>query len=144
MFMCLFVYLLTPGPWTRAPTTFSNDYFRLLLEDTWTEKKWNGPKQYENKAKDLMMLETDLALVRDPEFKKYVQLYAKDEKVFFQDFAAAFSKLLELGVKFPASSASTSSASGSSSASNAFSFQNGTLVTIGFVSAVLSGLVGGK
>jgi cytochrome c peroxidase len=30
-----------------------------------------------------------------------VELYAKDEDLFFKDFAAAFSKLLELGVSFP-------------------------------------------
>lgn len=41
-----------------------------------------------------------MALLQDAEFKKYVQLYAKDEELFFSDFAAAFSKLLELGVKF--------------------------------------------
>ena len=33
------------GPWTRAPTTFSNEYYRELLENTWTVKKWSGPKQ---------------------------------------------------------------------------------------------------
>ena len=33
-------------------------------------------------------------------FKKYVDLYAKDEAKFFEDFAAAFKKLLELGVYF--------------------------------------------
>jgi hypothetical protein len=34
------------GPWTRAPTTFSNLYFKELLENKWTEKKWNGPRQF--------------------------------------------------------------------------------------------------
>ena len=33
---------------------------------------------------------------------RYVDLYAKDEAKFFADFAAAFSKMLELGVEFPA------------------------------------------
>ena len=39
------------GPWTFAETTFSNEYFRLLLEETWTLKtthngrKWKGPDQ---------------------------------------------------------------------------------------------------
>ena len=42
-----------------------------------------------------------MVLLSDPEFKKYTQLYAEDKKVFFEDFAAAFSKLLELGVKRP-------------------------------------------
>ena len=41
------------GPWTFAETTFSNEYFRLLLEETWTLKtthngrKWKGPDQFE-------------------------------------------------------------------------------------------------
>jgi catalase (peroxidase I) len=107
------------GPWTRSPVTFSNEYFRFLLDETWTEKKWNGPKQYENAQKDLMMLpvrlpaqvpillfkreitflsvelhvlrcyllillrpQADLALIQDPEFKKYVQLYKNDNAAF--------------------------------------------------------------
>lgn len=86
------------GPWTRAPTTFSNEYFRLLLEETWTPKKWNGPFQYENSKSggDLMMLPTDLALIEDPAFKRYVEAYARDENVFFHDFAKAFQKLMEV------------------------------------------------
>lgn len=34
----------------------------------------------------------------DEEFSKYVNKYAEDEKLWFADFAAAFGKLLELGV----------------------------------------------
>jgi cytochrome c peroxidase len=72
----------------------------LLLEEKWTVKKWDGPKQYENKDGDLMMLPADMALVEDPKFKAYVSMYAKDEDLFFKDFSLAFSKLLELGVSF--------------------------------------------
>ena len=50
------------GPWTRAPTTFSNEYFRLLLEEKWTPKKWSGPDQFEDPSGDLMMLPSDMAL----------------------------------------------------------------------------------
>jgi hypothetical protein len=32
---------------------------------------------------------------------RHTDLYAKDEAAFFRDFAGAFSKLLELGVKVP-------------------------------------------
>jgi cytochrome c peroxidase len=32
------------GPWTNAETTFSNEYFRLLLEETWTLKKTHNGK----------------------------------------------------------------------------------------------------
>lgn len=94
------------GPWTNAETTFSNEYFRLLLEEKWTVKqthdgkKWTGPMQYEAQKGELMMLPSDLWLLADPQFKKYVELYAKDEETFFRDFSAAFGKLLELGVKF--------------------------------------------
>ena len=44
-----------------------------------------------------MMLPSDIVLTQDPKFKKYVGIYAKDEKRFFKDFAKAFQKLEELG-----------------------------------------------
>ena len=94
------------GPWTNAETTFSNEYFRLLLEEKWTPKSthegkpWTGPLQYENPTGNLMMLPSDLWLLEDPNFRQYVELYARDEELFFKDFAAAFAKLLELGVQF--------------------------------------------
>jgi cytochrome c peroxidase len=39
-----------------------------------------------------------LVCVQDGEFRKYVELYAKDEAKFFADFSAAFGKLISLGV----------------------------------------------
>lgn len=96
------------GPWTRAETTFSNEYYRLLLEEAWTLKtthngqKWTGPAQFESRDKTLMMLPNDLILVQDGAFRQVVETYAKDEAAFFRDFAAAFGKLLEAGVQFPA------------------------------------------
>jgi cytochrome c peroxidase len=47
-----------------------------------------------------MMLPTDIALIKDKEFKKYAEKYARDSDAFFNDFSAAFVKLLELGVPF--------------------------------------------
>eukprot|EP00276_Gloeochaete_wittrockiana_P020759 CAMPEP_0184340834 /NCGR_PEP_ID=MMETSP1089-20130417/9486_1 /TAXON_ID=38269 ORGANISM="Gloeochaete wittrockiana, Strain SAG46.84" /NCGR_SAMPLE_ID=MMETSP1089 /ASSEMBLY_ACC=CAM_ASM_000445 /LENGTH=303 /DNA_ID=CAMNT_0026668839 /DNA_START=61 /DNA_END=972 /DNA_ORIENTATION=+ len=88
------------GPWTRTPTTFSNSYFIELMTIKWTEQKWSGPLQYEDPTGQLMMLPTDMSLVWDKKFKDIVAQYAKDEKAFFKDFASAFGKLLELGVKF--------------------------------------------
>ncbi len=41
----------------------------------------------------------DLALVEDPDFRKFVEMYAKDEKKFFADFAKAYAKLTELGCR---------------------------------------------
>ncbi|KAF9995027.1 heme peroxidase [Entomortierella chlamydospora] len=89
------------GPWTASPTVFTNSYFTELLGRTWVERKWSGPKQFEDKeTKSLMMLPADMAMLKDKEFKKWVEIYAKDEKKFFEDFAKAAEKLFELGCKF--------------------------------------------
>ncbi|CAM9172373.1 unnamed protein product [Discosporangium mesarthrocarpum] len=92
------------GPWTFAETSFSNEYFRLLLEEKWTiktthnGKPWTGPDQFEDPTGALMMLPSDMALIWDKDFRTTVELYAKDEDVFLSDFAAAFAKLISLGV----------------------------------------------
>jgi cytochrome c peroxidase len=89
------------GPWTFAPTSFSNLYYQELLNRKWVEKKWSGPKQFVNKEDGaIMMLPADMAFIKDNNFKKWVETYAKDEKKFFEDFAQAYKKLLELGVPF--------------------------------------------
>ena len=89
------------GPWSFSPTVVSNDYFRLLLGEKWVWRKWNGPKQYEDAGtKTLMMLPTDMALVKDASFKKHVERYAKDDGVFFKEFSDVIVKLFELGVPF--------------------------------------------
>lgn len=93
------------GPWTRSPNTFSNEYFRCLLRETWKEKKthnggvWKGPRQFEDEhTGELMMLPTDLALLHDPDFAPHVRQYADSEELFLQDFAKSFRKLVENGV----------------------------------------------
>ncbi|KAI8868713.1 heme peroxidase, partial [Ramicandelaber brevisporus] len=89
------------GPWTPAPTYFTNDFYQRLLGEKWVERKWKGPRQFENASdKSLMMLPGDMAFRDDSDFKKYVEIYAKDEGKFFEDFSAAYVKLLELGVPF--------------------------------------------
>jgi cytochrome c peroxidase len=99
------------GPWTFAENTFSNEYFRLLIEERWSPKvshngkPWTGPDQFEDSTGKLMMLPSDIMLIQDPEFRKHVEYYAKNEDAFFKDFAAAFSKLLSLGVTFPTTKA---------------------------------------
>ena len=87
------------GPWTFSPTSFTNQYFVMLLEQDWIPKEWDGPFQYVDKeSKSLMMLPADYLLVKDGAFNKYVKQYAKDEERFFKDFASAYSRLMELGV----------------------------------------------
>lgn len=90
------------GPWTTNPQKFDNEYFVDLLELKW-KKKVNaaGNEQFEDESgKGLMMLHTDLALLEDPEFRKVVEEYAKSQESFFADFATAFQKLQEAGVKY--------------------------------------------
>eukprot|EP01127_Copromyxa_protea_P023452 TRINITY_DN8774_c0_g1_i1.p1 TRINITY_DN8774_c0_g1~~TRINITY_DN8774_c0_g1_i1.p1 ORF type:complete len:261 (-),score=50.92 TRINITY_DN8774_c0_g1_i1:54-836(-) len=85
------------GPWTEDPLKFDNEYFKNLIELKWTPRKWDGPLQYEDPSGKLMMLPTDLALVEDEKFRPYVEMYAKDQDLFFKDFAEDFALLLSLG-----------------------------------------------
>lgn len=89
------------GAWNFSPTVFTNEFFRLLVEENWSARKWNGPTQFTDKTTStLMMFPTDLALVKDKGFKEHVYRYAKDSDVFFKEFSDVFVKLLELGVPF--------------------------------------------
>ncbi|CAN8229195.1 unnamed protein product [Cochlearia groenlandica] len=74
------------GPWTQDPLKFDNSYFAEL-------RKGETP--------GLLQLKTDKALLSDPKFQPYVNLYAKDEDVFFRDYAVSHKKLSELGFNPP-------------------------------------------
>jgi catalase (peroxidase I) len=90
----------------------TNDFYRLLLSEKWVWKKndetsegklvkWVGPAQYEDaNTHTLVMLPTDYSLVKDGSFKKWVDVYAKDNDKFFEDFSKVVAKLFELGVPF--------------------------------------------
>ena len=86
------------GPWTRDPYGFDNSYFSLLLSEQWRIKMGVLPVQFEDSTGELMMLPADLALIIDGKFRKYVEFYAKNSDAFDKDFAAAFGKLLALGL----------------------------------------------
>ncbi|KAL1215687.1 L-ascorbate peroxidase 3 [Cardamine amara subsp. amara] len=77
------------GPWTKEPQKFDNSYFVELLK---------------GESEGLLKLPTDKTLLEDPEFRGYVELYAKDEDAFFRDYAESHKKLSELGFN-PSSSA---------------------------------------
>lgn len=92
------------GPWTFTPTMFNNAYFQLLQDNEWEEGCIKGEKcknhQYrDKKTQTLMMLPTDIALIKDPKFKNYVSVFAKSQPVFFTEFSSAFSRMLELGTQ---------------------------------------------
>jgi ankyrin repeat protein len=44
-----------------------------------------------------MMLPTDLALIQDPQFRPFVEMYANDQALFFRDFAQDYAKLIHNG-----------------------------------------------
>lgn len=46
------------------------------------------------------MLPTDMVLIQDKKFRPWVEKYAKDNDLFFQDFSNVVLKLFELGVPF--------------------------------------------
>ncbi|KAK3447094.1 hypothetical protein EUGRSUZ_A02691, partial [Eucalyptus grandis] len=50
------------GPWTQEPLKFDNSYFVELLK---------------GEAEGLLKLPTDKALLENPAFRPYVELYAK-------------------------------------------------------------------
>jgi len=70
--------------WTKNWLTFDNAYFH----------------DYKEKDPELLWFPTDEALHTDPGFKPTFELYGKDQKAFFHDYALAHKKLSELGAKF--------------------------------------------
>jgi len=90
------------GPWTEEPLKFDNTYFSLLLERTWEEEKApNGNPQFRDKETGkCVMLPSDLALIQDEKMKPFVEEFAKDQDLFFKEFATQFQRLQELGVQF--------------------------------------------
>eukprot|EP00937_MAST-01D_sp_MAST-1D-sp2_P002110 g2110.t1 len=100
------------GPWTSNPLKFDNEYFVNLVGRKWRKRVWEGNEQYEDESGELMMLPTDMALVTDPKFRRVAQEYAKDEALFFREFAAAYAKLLANGVRAPAPASAPGSARG--------------------------------
>lgn len=97
------------GAWTAAPTRWDNAYFKNLLTYDWEAHKGPGghfqwrikggkgpkaPMAHGEGTQDLMMLTTDIGLVTDPEYKKYVEEFANDPEAFAQAFGEVWYKLV--------------------------------------------------
>ncbi len=67
-------------PFTEDPWVFSNTFYTQLVE-----------------RKGSLLLQTDTAILDDPELRPYVELYAQDERRFWADFADAFRRMSWLG-----------------------------------------------
>jgi catalase-peroxidase len=100
------------GAWTAHPTKWDNAYFKNLVNYEW--EAWEGPGgHYQWRVKggkgprapvayppnskeeqEIMMLTTDIALATDPEYRKYVEEFAKDPDAFADAFAKVWYKLV--------------------------------------------------
>lgn len=85
------------GPWTEDHLKFDNSYFTEMLSKKYElETTAQGCPQHRHKESKTVMLISDLALLEEP-FRKYVELYAKDQQAFFDDYTKAWVKLQENG-----------------------------------------------
>ncbi|WP_224999419.1 catalase/peroxidase HPI [Cesiribacter sp. SM1] len=96
------------GAWTSTPTKWSHLYFFNLFEHEWVlTKSPAGAHQWEPKEAKMMvpdafdkdkmhkpmMFTTDLALIKDPEFRKISEKFYKNPALFDEAFARAWFKL---------------------------------------------------
>ncbi len=98
------------GAWTTHPTQWDNGYFNLLFKYDWELKKSPaGAWQWEpvnikeedkpidahnpNKRQNPIMTDADMAMIKDPEYRKISERFHKDPEYFTQVFARAWFKL---------------------------------------------------
>ena len=98
------------GPWTSAPTEWDMGYVDNLMEYEWEPEKGPGgawqwtPKegqdvapapdaQAEGESVTPMMLTTDIALKRDPEYREIMETFQENPMEFGMAFAKAWYKL---------------------------------------------------
>ncbi|MDD9938214.1 MAG: catalase/peroxidase HPI, partial [Myxococcales bacterium] len=96
------------GAWTSTPTQWSNEFFTNLFKYDWELVKSPGGAQQwapvgvkptvldahdPSKRRSLMMLTTDLALIKDPKYRAISQRFHDNPKEFDAAFARAWFKL---------------------------------------------------
>ena len=97
------------GPWTQAPTEWDTDYLDNLLDYEWAAEKGPGgawqwtpiDEELHDAAEDVdgedtvtpMMLTTDIALKRDPDYREVVERFQDNPMAFGINFAKAWYKL---------------------------------------------------
>ena len=106
------------GAWTTYPTKWDNGYFDLLFKYEWELKKSPaGAWQWEpiniktedkpldafdpNKRQNPIMTDADMAMIKDPAYRKISERFHKDPEYFNEVFARAWFKLThrDLGPK---------------------------------------------
>ena len=106
------------GAWTTNPTQWDNGYFDMLFNHEWELKKSPaGAWQWEptnikeedkpldahvsGKRQNPIMTDADMAMIKDPEYRKVSERFHKDPAYFTEVFARAWFKLThrDLGPK---------------------------------------------
>ncbi|KAJ3338688.1 hypothetical protein HDU93_009172 [Gonapodya sp. JEL0774] len=80
--------------------SFTNQFFVLRTQDSTSFRPVanpNGLTQFNITDNSKMALPSDHSLTLDQSYAPITQEYAKNASIFFSDFAAAYSKLMELG-----------------------------------------------
>lgn len=91
--------------WGKAETKYTKDGPGAPGGSSWTPEWLKFDNSYfveikEKRDSELLVLPTDAVLFEDPEFMKFAEKYAADEKAFFHDYAISHAKLSELGSIF--------------------------------------------
>jgi len=79
-----------PGTWTSEPNQLSNEYFKLLLEETWV--LYSAGVYRSSQEPGLYMTEMDLQIKYNADLRAIAQDFATDNSYFLTTFAAAFAK----------------------------------------------------
>ena len=99
------------GPWNTTPTTWDNSYIdNLLNHEWWPEKGPGGAWQWTTQdgelddaapgvqdpsdREDVMMLTTDIALKRDPDYREILERFQDNPMEFGITFSKAWYKLI--------------------------------------------------
>ncbi|MFB6108567.1 MAG: catalase/peroxidase HPI [Haloplanus sp.] len=107
------------GPWTSAPTRWDMGYIDNLLDYEWEAHKGPGGawqwRPVDDEAKDTvpdahessemvdpMMLTTDIALKKDPDYREILERFQERPEEFQQAFAKAWYKLIHRDMGPPA------------------------------------------
>jgi len=74
-------------PFTKDPDSFTNSYYKYLL--LWYDRSITPG--------DAHFLPSDVVIVVDDAFRRHVQAFADDEKLFFRTFEKAYTRLVSIG-----------------------------------------------
>jgi len=83
------------GQWTSNPSQFDNQYFQFLVNQQYTESdSISGQFETTVNNQQYIMVHGDMVLLDDAGFSQWVNIYANDIDALFDDFKAAWEKLM--------------------------------------------------